>query len=91
MHPAHLPSRYAATYAFFRTGFDVAADRLRDYLSRTEGSVMDEPATARALAGFVQRGLDCGAVGVGELERRAGLGPGDLALLLGRSRPASSA
>ncbi|NMR20678.1 DUF6986 family protein [Cellulomonas fimi] len=91
MHPAHLPSRYAATYAFFRAGFDAAADRLRDYLARTEGAVMDEPATAKALAGFLRRGLDCGAVTADELEQRAGVTPGDLTRLLRRPPSASSA
>ena len=36
--------------------------RLRDYLAGIGGGVLDEPATARALAGFVLRGLDCGAL-----------------------------
>ena len=40
----------------------IAAARLRAYLDRRESGVLDEPATARALAGFLQRGLDCGAL-----------------------------
>ena len=36
--------------------------RLRDYLDRRSGGILDEPATARALAGFLRRGLDCGAL-----------------------------
>lgn len=62
LHPAQLPSRYAATYAFFRTGLDDVLRRLDAYLARREGDVMDEPATARAMASFLVRGLDCGAV-----------------------------
>lgn len=62
LHPAQLPSRYAATFAFFQEGLDVAVARLRNYLARASGGVLDEPATARALAGFLLRGLQCGAL-----------------------------
>jgi citrate lyase beta subunit len=61
LHPAQLPTRYAATYAFFASGRDVAVERLQRYLSRQESGIADEPATARALAGYLLRGLDCGA------------------------------
>ncbi|MGP9503056.1 DUF6986 family protein [Specibacter sp. AOP5-B1-6] len=67
MHPAQLPSRFSATYAFFRQGLPAAAARLANYVAHTEGAVMDEPATARALANFVLRGVECGAVGAGEV------------------------
>jgi citrate lyase beta subunit len=62
LHPAQLPTRYAATYAFFADGRDAAVTRLRRYLDRRSGGIVDEPATARALAGFLLRGLDCGAL-----------------------------
>ncbi|GAA2705163.1 DUF6986 family protein [Actinoplanes palleronii] len=62
LHPAQLPSRYAATYAFFRDGRDAAITRLHRYLDRQDSGIMDEPATARALAGYLLRGLDCGAL-----------------------------
>jgi citrate lyase beta subunit len=62
LHPAQLPTRFAATYAFFADGADAAAMRLRRYLDRQSGGILDEPATARALAGFLLRGLDCGAL-----------------------------
>jgi hypothetical protein len=32
------------------------------HLGGRAGGVLDEPATARALAGYVLRGLDCGAI-----------------------------
>ena len=74
LHPAQLPTRYAATYAFFRDG---RAGRGRPAAAlpgpaRPAGS-LDEPATARALAGFLLRGLDCGALDAG----RGGLRPVD--------------
>jgi citrate lyase beta subunit len=62
LHPAQLPTRFAATYAFFADGVDAAAGRLRRYLDRQSGGILDEPATARALAGYLLRGLDCGAL-----------------------------
>jgi citrate lyase beta subunit len=62
LHPAQLPTRYAATYAFFADGRAAAVTRLRRYLDRQSGGIADEPATARALAGYLLRGLDCGAL-----------------------------
>ncbi|HEY0536233.1 MAG TPA: hypothetical protein VGD29_32000 [Actinoplanes sp.] len=61
LHPAQLPTRYSATYEFFISGRDMAVERLQRYLSRQESGIADEPATARALAGYLLRGLDCGA------------------------------
>ncbi|HEY6745183.1 MAG TPA: aldolase [Mycobacteriales bacterium] len=82
LHPAQLPTRYLATYAFFRAGLPAALDRLATYLTATAEAgaaaearraagaatgagggpaVLDEPATARALAGTLVRALDCGA------------------------------
>ncbi|GAA3132397.1 citrate lyase beta subunit [Kribbella aluminosa] len=79
MHPAQLPTRFAATYLFYREGFDQAALRLRAYLGHGESGYLDEPATAVALAGFVLRGIECGAIdttefdttGLAKLARRA--------------------
>ena len=73
MHPAQLPTRYLTTYAFFRAGLPAAASRLRAYVERTAGGVLDEPATAQALGGFVARGLDCGAVDATEVQALTGL------------------
>ncbi|MGW7682496.1 DUF6986 family protein [Kribbella sp. NPDC054772] len=79
MHPAQLPTRFAATYLFYREGFEQAALRLRAYLGDGESGYLDEPATAAALAGFVLRGIECGAIdttefdttGLAKLARRA--------------------
>jgi citrate lyase beta subunit len=73
LHPAQLVTRYVATYAFFRAALPAAADRLAAYLDRGHAGVLDEPATARALAAVVLRGLDCGAVD--EEDVRAAGGP----------------
>src|SRR3954471_6745430 len=84
LHPAQLVTRYLATYAFFRAALPAAAARLRGYLDRADAGVLDEPATARALAGVVLRGLDCGALDDEEVETESGLRRPDLARLAGR-------
>lgn len=85
MHPGHLPTRYAAVYAFYREGLETAAARLAAYVNRTGGDVMDEPATAKALSGHLLRGLDCGAVDAAEVEQLTGLGRAELDALAGRA------
>jgi citrate lyase beta subunit len=84
LHPAQLVTRYVATYAFFREALPAAAARLAAYVSRVEGGVLDEPATARALATVVLRGLDCGALDVAEVESATGLDRTALDRLAGR-------
>jgi citrate lyase beta subunit len=81
LHPAQLPTRYAATFAFYRQGLDHAAGRLRDYVRRGDSAILDEPATARALADFLLRGLHCGAVTDAESRQAAGLDRGTLTSL----------
>ncbi|MET9441874.1 aldolase/citrate lyase family protein [Streptomyces sp. NPDC006610] len=78
MHPGHLPTRYAAVFAFYREGFAQAAGRLARYAERAGGDIMDEPATAKALSGHLLRGLDCGALDVAEVARHSGLTRADL-------------
>lgn len=73
MHPGHIPTRYAAVFAFYREGFEQAAARLARYADRAGGDVMDEPATAKALSGYLLRGLDCGALDIAEVSRLSGL------------------
>jgi hypothetical protein len=68
LHPAQLPTRYGATYTFFREAAPKATERLGRYLSRRSAGILDEPATARAMAGFLLRGMDCGALDEDEVE-----------------------
>jgi citrate lyase beta subunit len=84
LHPAQLVTRYAATYAFFRAALPAAVGRLAAYLDRVDGGVLDEPATARALASVVLRGLDCGAVDDDEVAAEGGVTRADLDRLAGR-------
>lgn len=83
--PRHLPTRYLATYAFFREALPAAAARLRTYLARVDGSIMDEPATAQALATTVLRGVHCGAIDPGEAEQATGVPQTTLEALVRRT------
>lgn len=71
LHENQLATRYLATYAFYREGFAAAALRLRNYVHRIESAIMDEPATAKALANFIRRGLVCGALTAEEITSQA--------------------
>lgn len=81
LHAAQLPTRFLATYGFYRSGFDAAAVRLKNYVHKLESTVLDEPATARALARFIHRGLACGALTEAEVTDAAGVSPEKLARL----------
>jgi citrate lyase beta subunit len=83
LHPAQLPTRFAATFAFYADGLDAAVTRLRAYRERQDSGVLDEPATARALAGFLQRGIDCGALDATDVSKQAGVNAAELATLAG--------
>ncbi|HET7172879.1 MAG TPA: aldolase [Nocardioidaceae bacterium] len=80
LHPAQLPSRYVAVFAFYREGLQQAASRLHAYLAQDDSGFQDEPATARALAGFLLRALDCGAI-TGAEATASGASPDRLAEL----------
>lgn len=71
LHPAQLVTRYLATYAFYRDGFPAAALRLRNYVHRIDSAILDEPATARALASYIHRGVTCGAITAAEVASAA--------------------
>ncbi|MFI7585622.1 DUF6986 family protein [Spongisporangium articulatum] len=83
LHPGHLVTRYAATYAFYREQLRTSAARLRAYTTKASAGVLDEPATAQALSSAVLRGLDCGACDAEEVSEATGL---DRAALLGLAR-----
>ncbi|HEY1621582.1 MAG TPA: aldolase/citrate lyase family protein [Streptosporangiaceae bacterium] len=87
LHPGQLASRYAATYAFFRADLPTARERLAGYLSRVSSGTLEEPATARALAGYLARGLDCGAVSEDEV---TGLAVLDRAVITALASPRRS-
>jgi hypothetical protein len=97
LHPAQLPTRYAAVFSFFQEGLEPAARRLRSLVERAAqatlpGEVFDDAATGQALLNYLLRGISCGAISPAEVSS-AGLGPDELrqrsflAILAGRRRP----
>jgi citrate lyase beta subunit len=67
LHPAHLPTRYAAVYAFFLDGLESAGDRLRNFVAKAAqatlvGDVFDDAATGQGLLNFFLKALNSGAV-----------------------------
>ncbi|MCI9889508.1 aldolase [Micrococcales bacterium 31B] len=74
LHPHQFATRYIATFAFYRTSFERAALRLRRYVAAdTSSGVLDEPATAKALAWFILRAVSCGAVSPAEVDATVGI------------------
>ncbi len=67
LHPGQLPTRYAAVYAFFRESADLAAERLRNFVSKAAqatlaGAIFDDAATGQGLLNFFLRGIAAGAI-----------------------------
>ncbi len=67
LHPAQLPARYGALYAYFLGERDAMAARLKGFVEKSKqatrsGQVFDDAATGRGLAAFFLRGLACGAL-----------------------------
>jgi citrate lyase beta subunit len=87
LHPGHLPTRYAATYDFYRAQLQPSCARLADYVGRAASGFLDEPATAVALAGVVLRAVDCGACDDAEVSKATGLDRPALLALARRSEP----
>lgn len=86
LHAHQLPTRYAATFAFYRADLASTTKRLAAYVNHDDSQILDEPATARALARYLQRGLACGAVADHEVESSTGL-TADRIASLARARP----
>jgi citrate lyase beta subunit len=67
LHPAQLPVRFAAVYAFFLESLPEAALRLRAFVERAAqatlvGNTFDDAATGQGLLNFFLRGIACGAL-----------------------------
>ncbi|GAA0525100.1 DUF6986 family protein [Saccharopolyspora thermophila] len=78
LHPAQLVTRYAAVFAAFRESAPAEAARLSAYVSASGGAVLDEPATARALAVSFVRALDSGATDAEEVQQLTGLSEAEI-------------
>ena len=82
LHPAQLPTRYAALYAFFLAARPAATARLRNFVDKAAqatlvGDVFDDAATGQGLLNFFARGLSSGALTMEEA-RETGLTPDEL-------------
>lgn len=83
LHPAQIPVRYGACYAFFLDGLAAATERLSAFIAQAaqatlSGAVFDDAATGQGLLNFFLRGLGSGALTVAEAAA-AGLTPAELA------------
>lgn len=73
LHPAQLPTRFLATFDFFNRSLESAEQRLERYVKAETGGVMDEPATAKALARYILRSTSCGAADLAQVLPRIGV------------------
>jgi citrate lyase beta subunit len=83
LHPAQLPTRYAAVYAFFLEGLDAASERLRNFVEKAAqatlvGEVFDDAATGQGLLNYFLRAMNCGAITEEEAVEKSGLTLGEL-------------
>lgn len=78
LHPAQLPTRYAAVYAFFLESLDAASERLRNFVEKAAkatlvGDVFDDAATGQGLLNFFLRAVNSGAITEEEAMKRSSL------------------
>jgi len=78
LHPAQLPSRYTAVYAFFLEGLEAAGERLRNFVGKAAqatlvGDVFDDAATGQGLLNYFLRAMNCGAIEEAEAVAMSGL------------------
>ncbi len=83
LHPAQLPTRYAAVYSFYLEGLENTALRLRNFVEMaarvaTEGNVFDDAATGQGLLNFFLRAVSCRAIEERQAEQLTGLTPEEL-------------
>ncbi|MDT4896900.1 MAG: hypothetical protein QOH25_1977 [Acidobacteriota bacterium] len=67
LHPAQLPTRYAAVYAFFLDSLEAASERLSNFVEKAAkatlvGDVFDDAATGQGLLNYFLRAINCGAI-----------------------------
>ena len=67
LHPAQLPTRYAAIYSFFLESLEAASERLKNFVEKAAkatlvGDVFDDAATGQGLLNYFLRAINCGAL-----------------------------
>ncbi len=83
LHPAQLPTRYAAVYAFFLESLDAASERLKNFVDKAAkatlvGDVFDDAATGQGLLNYFLRAMNCGAISETEAVELSGLSLAEL-------------
>jgi citrate lyase beta subunit len=78
LHPAQLPSRYTALYAFFLDALAAASERLKNFVDQAAqatlvGEVFDDAATGQGLLNYFLRAVNCGAITEHEAVDMSGL------------------
>jgi citrate lyase beta subunit len=78
LHPAQLPSRYAAVYSFFLEALAAASERLKNFVQKAAqatlvGDVFDDAATGQGLLNYFLRAMNCGAITEQEAVDMSGL------------------
>jgi len=78
LHPAQLPTRYAAVYAFFLESLEAASERLKNFVEKAAkatlvGDVFDDAATGQGLLNYFLRAINCGALTETEAVQLSGL------------------
>ena len=68
LHPGHLPTRYAAVYAFYLSACPAATARLSNFFTKAAkaGAAFDDAATGQALLNFMKRAVSSGAITIDE-------------------------
>jgi citrate lyase beta subunit len=67
LHPAQLPTRYAAIYSFFLESLEAASERLKNFVEKAAkatlvGDIFDDAATGQGLLNYFLRAINCGAI-----------------------------
>jgi citrate lyase beta subunit len=78
LHPAQLPTRYAAVFTFFLEGLDAASERLRNFVEKAAratlvGDIFDDAATGQGLLNYFLRAINCGAITADEATERTSI------------------
>jgi citrate lyase beta subunit len=78
LHPAQLPTRYAAVYSFFLESLEAASERLKNFVEKAAkatlvGDVFDDAATGQGLLNYFLRAINCGAITEAEAINLSGL------------------
>ena len=78
LHPAQLPTRYAAVFTFFLESLDAASERLSNFVEKAAratlvGDIFDDAATGQGLLNFFLRAINCGAITAEEATRRTSI------------------